>query len=243
MKGNSTNMFKSLKRAIPVAVLVLFGTASAANAGTIIGGSSMLTGGDVNQLEIWLGEGPLQLTNIYSKASGDTSFDFHAAADGQGRTITLIEVINGAVSHVVGGYNPQSWSSTNNYNYTTSAADMTAFLFNLTDQIVYEQNYRWQTYNRGSYGPTFGGGHDLYISGNLSGGYANIGHTYGDRSQYGSSAYRNAFTGSYDSWSVGALEVFTIAADETPQVPAPGALAIFCLGLVGIGYARRRKAT
>jgi hypothetical protein len=217
-----------------------------ANAGTIIGGSALLGAGDVSQLETWLGEGPLALTNVYTKQTGDTSSNFHGAVNGQGRTFTLIELVNGGSSHFIGAYNPQSWHSGGAYNFTT-VADRTAFLFNLTDQLLYSQimsspNGQYQTYNHVSYGPSFGGGHDLYINSTLSGGYANIGYSYGDPSQYANAAYRNAFTGSYASWTVGGLETFTIAEDTSSQVPEPGMLAIIGLGLIGIGYARRRKS-
>lgn len=68
----------------------------------------------------------------------------------------------------------------------------------------------------------------------------NIGHSYGDTSQYTETAYRNAFAGSYNAWAVGGLEVFTIAEDTT-QVSEPGMLALFSLGLAGLGFARRRR--
>jgi hypothetical protein len=64
------------------ALALLFGGVRQAKA-------SLLTPAYQSQLESWLGEGPLILTNIYTKQAGDTSFDFHSAVDGQGRTFTL----------------------------------------------------------------------------------------------------------------------------------------------------------
>lgn len=210
-----------------------------AQAGAILGGSSLIDGDDVDQLASWLGEGDLTLTRIYTKSAGDTSADFHAAADGKGATFTLIELINDGVSRVVGGYSPLSWNSSGTYNFTADAAARTAFLFNLTDALLYAQFAPRQTYNHADYGPTFGGGHDLYIDGALAGGHANIGHTYGDNTQFRSAAYREAFAGSYDSWTVGGLEVFTLAA-VVITVPEPAAWIVFAVGLVGLAGTRLR---
>lgn len=217
--------------------LWVFVAATPAFAGAIVGGSSLIGGSDVNQLESWLGQGELTLSRIYAKSAGDTSADFHAAANGQGATFTLIEIINNGVSRIVGGYNPLSWNSSGTYNFSNAAADQTAFLFNLTDALLYEQFGPRQTYNHAGYGPTFGGGHDLHINSALAGGYANIGHTYGDNSQFGQAAYRNAFTGSYNSWSVGGLEVFTLSA-ALITVPEPVSWLVFALGLLALsGFA------
>lgn len=207
-----------------------------------MGGSSLIGGSEVNQLETWLGQGELTLTKIYTKSLGDTSADFHAAADGRGATFALIEVINNGVSRIVGGYNPLSWNSSGTYSFSNTVADQTAFLFNLTDGLLYEQFAPRQTYNHANYGPTFGGGHDLYIDTALAGGYANIGHTYGDNSQFGQAAYRNAFTGSFDAWSVGGLEVFTLSA-ALITVAEPASWLVFVLGLLALGACRLRRLT
>lgn len=61
------------------------------------------------QLEAWLGEGDLDFTNVYTRIAADDNLDFHAAADGQGRTFTLVEVVWLGNTYVIGGYNPQSW--------------------------------------------------------------------------------------------------------------------------------------
>lgn len=223
--------------------LWVFAASTPAFAGAIVGGSSLIGGADVNQLESWLGQGDLTLSRIYAKSAGDTSADFHAAADSQGATFTLVEIINNGVSRIVGGYNPLSWNSSSTYNFTNTAAEQTAFLFNLTDALLYEQFGPRQTYNHPSYGPTFGGGHDLYINSALSGGYANIGHTYGDESLFRDAAYRNAFTGSYNAWSIGGLEVFTLSA-ALVTVPEPESWLVFGLGLLALSAPRlhRRRA-
>ena len=57
---------------------------------------SLLDSARQDQLAGWLGEGPLSLTAIYTKAPGDTSRDFHLAADGKGRTFSVMEASNGS---------------------------------------------------------------------------------------------------------------------------------------------------
>jgi hypothetical protein len=109
-----------------------------------------------------------------------------------------------------------------------------AFLFNLTNNLKVPElqngdfnTGQYQTYNAGNYGPTFGGGHDLYSDQGLTSTYS-YGYSYG-----------NVYNGGqgYDGQHFGAqitnLEVFTIA------VPAPGAGAL--LGIGGLVAARRRR--
>ena len=210
-------------------------------AATIIGGSTLLNTTDANLLESWLGEGPIALTNIFTKQSGDDSVDFHTAVDGQGATFTIIQLDNG---NTIGGYNPISWQSASYYN---GSGDLSAFLFNLTSQLKLDQsqNIPYQTYNRSNYGPTFGGGHDLYVDSALAGGYANIGHTYAapPGTSYGSSDARNTFAGSYRDWTITGLEVFSIA-PMTP-VPLPAGLPLLgsaLLGLLAVFGWRGRRA-
>lgn len=254
--------------------LALLGLQGTASAGTIVGGSSMLTGAHVTQLEGWLGEGPLELTNIYTKTSGDTSTDWHTNVDGQGRTFSILEMVASnaqgqTITHIVGGYNPQSWRSTGPvWNDTPNDADRTAFIFNLTTDIVQRQclttdaatcgrdgsdeGYR-QTRNDATRGPVFGGGFDLTVnSSTLNSGYSwnwsyDVAAGTGGGTAGGGNV--NGIDGNPSLWqwtSVGALETFTIAEDTsdpgTTEVPAPGILAIFGIGLLGLGFARRKRA-
>jgi hypothetical protein len=63
----------------------------AATAQTVVGGSDLINQSDAGQIAAWLGQGPVNLTRIFSKVVGDGQFasDFHAAADGMGPTITI----------------------------------------------------------------------------------------------------------------------------------------------------------
>lgn len=255
-------MFKNAKLRACVSVIAVLAFTTSANAGTIIGGSGILTTGYVNQLETWLGEGPLALTNIFTKGiTGNSSTDWHSAVDNRGRTFSVFEATVNGTSHILGGYNPQSWNSTNAFSYTSADADRTAFIFNLTDSVIQRQcvstgpatcgldNFdigNEQSYNWDAYGPTFGGGHDFRITGALSTGYLyNFSYDI-DGGQVGYGWGTNNISGELCTgvgcMTIGNLETFTIAVGETPQVPAPGALALFGFGFLILRIARRKYA-
>jgi len=61
----------------------------------LISGSTLVTTSDLGQLEAWLGQGPLQLTNIFTRDIGgtQTSANFHQAVDGKGPTFVFLEVL------------------------------------------------------------------------------------------------------------------------------------------------------
>lgn len=250
-----------------IAAMGTLALSASAHAGKIIGGSSLLTAAHVTQLESWLGEGPLALTNIFTKGlDGTTSADWHASVDQRGRTISIFEIVTGLPgTKILGGYNPQSWdASLGNYRVTAADADRTAFIFNLTTGVMQRQcesnaafacgfdNAKLgnrQTYNHIDYGPTFGNGHDIYVNSTLSDGYS-YNYAYGDSAGtpgHGSANGLDSDPSDYRWVSIQALETFIVAADvETSAGPTPlpesGALALFGLGLLGLGLTRRGRA-
>ena len=200
--------------------------------------ASLLSPGYQAQLESWLGEGRLALTNVYSKAAGDTSLDFHKASDGKGRTFSIMEATNtSGQTWLVGGYNPQSWSSTDGMHVTMDDSQRTGFLFNLTEGFMLPQLKQYfsgdgigsaQTYNKHDYGPTFGVGHDLYVPQDLThGGYSSL-YTYNYRGQPAngiSLVDGSSFTS--PNITYGAIQVFTISA-----VPEPATYGVLLAGLI-----------
>lgn len=148
-----------------------------------------LTNKERDQIETFIGTGPKSFQLLYAiSRDGCDSKKFHEKCDEQGPTVTVLYNENGSV---YGGYNPSNWNSASNaYN-----ASNEAFLFQLHFSgkekpmkfpLNKGQSY-CATYNKTSYGPTFGGGHDLHtFSGtiNLSGtsfplnGYASFGTSY-----------------------------------------------------------------
>lgn len=223
-----------------------------AHAVTITGGIGLLTTAGGTQLETWLGEGPLALTSIFSHQVGDgkTSLDFHTAADGQGRTFAIMEVlsVNGvAANEIIGGYNPQSWNSSYYYNLTPNDVDRTAAIFNLTDLVWKPQDTvpndadgggQYQTYNSPNRGPTFGGS-DIQVSSSLSSGAMNP-FSYG---VYGGVNILGG-TGFQEGIQYGRMEIFTIASASASSVPDGGNMAMMLGGgLVCLVAAGRCKPT
>jgi hypothetical protein len=240
------------KRFLAVTILVLM-AAGHGQAATITGGSTLLDSNYANQLESWLGEGSITLTNIFTKTPGNTATDFHNAVDGKGRTFVVMSASeNGTDYFTIGGYNPQSWNSGGVYNYSNNDADRTAFLFNLSSTNIYRQNLysnqlkypdgcsscgQFQTFNYPSYGPTFGGGHDLHVEYGLNYGFS-LGFSYGGASLFNKSIIDGSY---FDGYNVtfGGIEVFTISS-VTP-VPEPEIYAMMGLGLGLLGWVGRRK--
>jgi hypothetical protein len=245
---NSFERSRTMKRqSILVLVTTTFlffpiGSQNAEADPTIIGETTLLTYSDAQQLETWLGKGPIYLTNIFTKTIGDgqSSIDFHSGVDGQGQTFSIVEVLETrSNSHqIIGGYNPQSWSSPSRpeYYFTDNDSERTAFLFNLTTtdiqrQVLSQPIGRYQTVNGFDYGPTFGVGHDLHVWSSLSEGSA-CAYSYGIPTGINIIGRPH----SYSEFDVGTIEIFKI----TP-VPAPVAVLLGSIGLTFSGWLLRRR--
>lgn len=212
------------------------------------GGASLLTPGYQATLESWLGEGRLALTNIYSKAAGDTSADFHKASDGKGRTFSVMEATNAqGQTWLIGGYNPQSWNSSENFHQTPGDAERTGFLFNLTSGALHRQMLSvensestgsYQTYNAANTGPTFGLGHDLYVPEDLThNGYSWLYSYSADPTQ--PQQRLSLLDGSVyvtPDITYGAIQIFTISA-----VPEPATYGLLLAGLGVLVVVRRGR--
>ena len=87
--------------------------------------------------------------------------DFHSKCDDYARTLTIIKTSD---LHVFGGWTSASWASKGMWK-----TDETAFLFsyiNKTNEkmIIKCTQPQYAIYCNAIYGPTFGGGHSMYIS-------------------------------------------------------------------------------
>jgi len=222
------------------------GRAAPTGVGAIIGGSSLLDDGRQSQLERWLGKGELNLNNVYTLRPGDTSAIFHQAVDGKGATFTLLDVTNGSgQSFLVGGYNPQSWSSTDGWHETERDFQRTAFLFNFTTPAVYRQvptSYQLpsqglrQTFNDILFGPVFGSGPDLLVNDDLTKALS-WQLSYGNPMNEGMSIIDGSLGG--QAVTVNAMEIFAIA--PVPE-PSAGAMLLAGVGMLGaFGHWRQRK--
>jgi hypothetical protein len=222
---------------------VLAGLGTQAYADTTGTSSTLLDQGRRRQLERWLGAGEFTFNNVFTLQPGDTSLDFHAAVDGKGPTFTLLEVSNASGhSYLVGGYNPQSWSSSDGWHTTPFDWQRTAFIFNMTVPAVYRQvpstyilpsQGSRQTYNAANQGPNFGAGPDLFVNAELNAALS-WQLTYGDPANEGRSiidASRGAQLVHID-----ALELYTLA-----PIPEPRAAGMLAAGLGLLGWHLRRR--
>jgi hypothetical protein len=136
----------------------------------IMPGSTMATGNDNDILSDWLDDYGLAPsgTLLYRRSThGANANTFHNLVDDKGPTLVVFKASNG---QVFGGYSPNSWSSSSP-GYKSSSQ---AFLFNLNSDrkaSIFQPQY--SIYTRSDYGPTFGGGHDIYINNSMNGGYFN----------------------------------------------------------------------
>ncbi|CAH3159381.1 unnamed protein product [Porites evermanni] len=123
----------------------------------------------ISQLNSWLSP-KLRSSNSYWKLCYRASVDgwrsrtFHNRCDSKGATVTIVKVR----SYIFGGYNDNSWQGSSwSYQYSTNT-----FIYSLKNYYGYGyfkndvSTYKYATYSGYSYGPTFGGGHDIYIADN-----------------------------------------------------------------------------
>ena len=149
--------------------------------------------------------------NLLYKASRDgwTPAAFHKKCDNKGPTYTRAIINDG---RVLGAYTSLSWSSSvQNY-----AGDSTAFLYDGTTKFtpnnsVWGTNPPYSTYMNSSYMPTFGGGHDFYISGQSIYNNAFTFLTNDKKAPFGKTAQ------SYQSFSISDLEVYAVDATTFPK--------------------------
>ena len=151
-----------------------------------------------------------EASNLLYKASRDgwSSQKFHQLCDNKGATYTRSIINDG---RVLSAYTSLSWSSTVQ-NYQN---DTTAFLYDGTTKFP-STNGIWgpgvyATYTSNSYFPTFGGGHDMYISGQNMYNNAYTFTTSDGRAPFG----RNAR--SYQQYTLTDLEVYSVDANTFPK--------------------------
>lgn len=95
-----------------------------------------------------------------SSRDGCSATTFHQKCDGQGSTVTVLYNTNNTI---FGGYLSQNWSSNGAW-----INDTNAFLFRLqynglSNPLKFPvSNAGYAGYGNSNYGPTFGGGHDIY---------------------------------------------------------------------------------
>ena len=136
-------------------------------------------------IESWLSEdGVSEDLELLYRGSRDgwKASDFHAKCDNKGATITMIHSSDG---FIFGGFSDKPWTSTDKWCESDKSC---LFSFKSpsnevgTAKMRIKQNMCSQViYHGSSYGPTFGGGHDLHIANdanNSSSAYSVLGNTY-----------------------------------------------------------------
>ena len=148
--------------------------------------------------------------NLLYKASRDgwSPAAFHQRCDNKGATYTRAIINDGKV---LGAYTSLSWSSSvQNYK-----GDPTAFLYDGTTKYM-SNNGEWgagtyETYMNSSYMPTFGGGHDFYLSGQSFHNNAYTFLTDDKKAPFGRERR------SYQSYTLSDLEVYSVDATSFPK--------------------------
>lgn len=124
-------------------------------------------------------------TLFIASMDGDDASVFHSLCDDQGPTLVVVETRSGLI---FGGYADVSWSSDGG-----TITSSTAFLFQIRPAMlsfgIDRQTHGY--YHNRDYGPTFGGGHDLYISS----GAMNNTDSYVHKYSYATSSYRQLNNG------------------------------------------------
>jgi len=99
---------------------------------------------------------------------------FHKKCDWVTPTLTLIETTNG---FIFGGFTTVPWRHYGDYVY-----DHQAFIFSLTLKAKHstQKDKKFSVFPHRDFGPTFGGGHDIYIelNGKLENSYSSGDYTY-----------------------------------------------------------------
>ncbi|XP_068736606.1 fibrillin-2-like isoform X1 [Montipora capricornis] len=103
-----------------------------------------------------------------AKTDGWAASTFHSNCDGKGPTVTIIKV----GSYIFGGYTDLSWYSSSCV-YSSSSKSFIYSLYNINGFAPVKRQVKsgrqgGAIYRCSRYGPTFGNGHDIYISNNAT---------------------------------------------------------------------------
>ena len=143
---------------------------------------------------------------------GFKASSFHAKCDNQPSTLTIIKTTGG---DIFGGYTAVAWDSTSGYKN-----DPKAFIFSLVNarspsprSFPVKNGYEYSICCAAACGPSFGGGHDIFISDNsntTTQSYSNLGHSFNTpHLAYDTTEAKSFLAGSYN-FQVSEIEVFCV---------------------------------
>jgi len=147
----------------------------------IFSDSLILKTDSISYFKNWLSN--IQTSRLLYRGSqhGWNNRSFHNNVDGNNQTITIIKTVDG---FIFGGFTGIDWGLGNK----GWVSDTNSFLFTIKNpynispiKITSNPNYiHYAIFLNQSYGPTFGGGHDLYVNLDNKTGYINVwGYTQG----------------------------------------------------------------
>ncbi|MCB1608583.1 MAG: TLD domain-containing protein, partial [Xanthomonadales bacterium] len=168
-----------MRRALAVSacgLLLWLLTSATATAAEIVGNTSILSQAHADGIEQRIGQCGVYMTLRYrSDVDGEDSTTFHSLIDGITRTLTVYRVTS-PVNALVSGYVDTPWTSNTGYTIVPVASS-NAFITRLDTMTHAGPVYQYQKFNRFNYGPTFGGGHDIFVNETMDAGYM-YSHTY-----------------------------------------------------------------
>ena len=153
----------------------------------------------------WVGCNNIKLLYRGTRDGMEANY-FHNKCNNQGPTISLFKNDKG---YIFGGYASTDWTSSNNWKSAPNS-----FIFTLTN--IYgigptkfpNSNTNYSIYDYSSYGPTFGGGHDIYTD--MKSSYADFPHSYKDILGKGKSIFTGDINNNNKPFSLKEIEVFKI---------------------------------
>ena len=142
---------------------------------------------------------------LYNNANdSDGTNYFHMNCDGIFPTVTVVLDTSG---RRFGGYSTKSWSqSPVGANYSRAP---NSFIFNLSQKKKYNLKDQMESsavYRNNSYGPTFGGGHDLYLANSCK----SNNNSYCNKSSYSTENVNLLGNGGQTNFQVSSYEVYQV---------------------------------
>ena len=169
-------------------------------------GTSFLQNDEKKQISEWIDKDKrIKFVLMYNNSKdSDSSSLFHQYCDGIFPTVTIVLDTSG---RRFGGFSTQSWSqSPAGTGYARAPG---SFIFNLSQKKRYSLEDQMATnavYRHNSYGPTFGGGHDLYISNSCKSNTS----SYCNKSSYITGNINLIGSGGQTNFQVSSYEVYQV---------------------------------
>lgn len=163
---------------------------------------------EISLLRKWVSEKAKPTFKLLYRGTRDgfTANAFHTKCNNKGPTVT---VIRSSLGKIFGGFADLEWTSQNAYKNSNNT-----FLFSIDKKGKYPVKSGGQSnamYCYSTYGPTFGGGHDIYICDNCNtttSSYSNFPYSY-ECAEYVNNGSSNYLAGAYN-FKVDEIEVFAV---------------------------------